>query len=65
MTPEATLSAFAALADPDSRTYNDKKITQGKHHAQALLCLARRRTDILFAMLRDETFYESRSVAAA
>ncbi|MCQ8774390.1 IS110 family transposase [Streptomyces telluris] len=52
------LSAFAALADPTSRTYHDKKIAQGKHHTQALLCLARRRADVLFAMLRDGTFYE-------
>ncbi|MFJ3949646.1 IS110 family transposase [Streptomyces libani] len=52
------LSAFAALADPASRTYYDKKIAQGKHHTQALLCLARRRADVLFAMLRDGTFYQ-------
>ncbi|WP_093493421.1 IS110 family transposase [Streptomyces sp. 2112.3] len=52
------LSAFAALADPASRAYYDKKITQGKHHTQALLCLARRRADVLFAMLRDGTFYQ-------
>jgi transposase len=52
------LSAFAALADPTSRSYYDKKISQGKHHTQALLCLARRRADVLFAMLRDGTFYE-------
>ncbi|GHE59064.1 insertion element IS110 uncharacterized 43.6 kDa protein [Streptomyces longispororuber] len=49
------LSAFAALGDPASRTYYDKKIAQGKHHTQALLCLARRRADVLFAMLRDGT----------
>ncbi len=54
------LSAFAALGDPASRTYYDKKIAQGKHHTQALLCLARQRADVLFAMLRDGTFYESR-----
>ncbi|MFE6092441.1 IS110 family transposase [Streptomyces massasporeus] len=52
------LSAFAALADPASRTYYDKKIAQGKHHTQAILCLARRRADVLFAMLRDGTFYQ-------
>ncbi|MFD7705374.1 IS110 family transposase [Streptomyces caelestis] len=52
------LSAFAALADPVSRAYYDKKISQGKHHTQALLCLARRRADVLFAMLRDGTFHE-------
>ncbi|MFF7780356.1 IS110 family transposase [Streptomyces tanashiensis] len=58
------LSAFAALADPASRTYYDKKIAQGKHHSQAMLCLARRRADVLFAMLRDGTFYESQPAAA-
>ncbi|MGW1047385.1 IS110 family transposase [Streptomyces sp. NPDC002547] len=52
------LSAFAALSDPASRAYYDKKIDQGKRHTQALLCLARRRADVLFAMLRDGTFYE-------
>ncbi|MFD5715701.1 transposase [Streptomyces pharetrae] len=35
---------------------------QGKHHTQALLCLARCRTDVLFAMLRDGTFYEPQPV---
>jgi transposase len=59
------LSAFAALADPASRTYYDKKIGQGKHHTQALLCLARRRADVLFAMLRDGTFYEPRPTPSA
>ncbi|MGW4759633.1 IS110 family transposase [Streptomyces chartreusis] len=52
------LSSFAALADPTSRAYYDKKIAQGKHHTQALLCLARRRVDVLFAMLRDGTLYQ-------
>ncbi|WP_405835039.1 hypothetical protein [Streptomyces sp. NBC_00105] len=32
--------------------------------SQALLCFARRRADVLFAMLRDGTFYESRPAAA-
>ncbi|MEU2482939.1 IS110 family transposase [Streptomyces sp. NPDC004126] len=59
------LSAFAALADPTSRVYYDKKISQGKHHTQALLCLARRRADVLFAMLRDGTFYEPQPAPSA
>lgn len=59
------LSAFAALGDPASRAYCDKKITQGKHHTQALLCLARRRTDVLFAMLRDGTLYDPRPATTA
>ncbi|WP_445270330.1 hypothetical protein [Streptomyces sp. DSM 41634] len=32
--------------------------------SQALLCFVRRRADVLFAMLRDGTFYESRPAAA-
>ncbi|MFE4695315.1 IS110 family transposase [Streptomyces sp. NPDC056749] len=58
------LSAFAALGDPASRAYYDKKVGQGKHHTQALLCLARRRADVLFAMLRDGTFYEPQPATA-
>ncbi|MFI6016327.1 transposase [Streptomyces sp. NPDC051287] len=58
------LAAFGSLSDPASRTYYDKKISQGKRHTQAILCLARRRTDVLFAMLRDGTFYQSRPAAA-
>lgn len=30
--PAFFLSAFAALSDPASRAYYDKKIAQGKHH---------------------------------
>ncbi len=52
------LSAFAALRDPESRAYYDRKIGQGKRHNQALLALARRRSDVLYAMLRDGTIYE-------
>ncbi|WP_033196659.1 IS110 family transposase [Agromyces italicus] len=54
------LSAFAALRDPDSRQYYDRKIAQGKRHNQALIALARRRSDVLYAMLRDGTLYEPR-----
>ncbi|MGG7444141.1 IS110 family transposase [Zafaria sp. J156] len=55
------LSAFAALHDPESRAYYDRKRAQGKRHNQALIALARRRSDVLFAMLRDGTFYERRN----
>ncbi|MBP2215788.1 IS110 family transposase [Arthrobacter sp. CAN_C5] len=54
------LSAFAALKDPVSRTYYDRKRAEGKRHNQALIALARRRTDTLFAMLRDMTLYEEK-----
>lgn len=51
------LAAFAALADPTSRAYYDKKRAEGKKHNAALICLARRRCDVLFAMLRTATPY--------
>lgn len=52
------LSAFASLADPTSRAYYDRKRAQGKRHNAALICLARRRTDVIYAMLRDRTPYQ-------
>ncbi|NAX54240.1 transposase, partial [Burkholderia pseudomallei] len=52
------LSAFAALRDPISRAYYTRKVEQGKRHNQALIALARRRCDVLFAMLRDGTIYQ-------
>ena len=59
------LSAFAALRDPVSRTYYDRKIAQGKRHNQALIALSRRRCDVLFAMLRDGTLYQADYAVAA
>ena len=59
------LSAFAALRDPVSRTYYDRNISQGKRHNQALIALARRRCDVLYAMLRDGTLYETKHQLAA
>lgn len=53
------LAAFASLSDPASRTYYERKKAEGKRHKQALMCLARRRVDVLFAMLRDGAFFES------
>jgi transposase len=51
------LAAFAALSDPTSRTYYDRKRAEGKKHNAALICLARRRCDVLYAMLRNGTHY--------
>jgi transposase len=51
------LAAFAALSDPTSRTYYQRKRDEGKKHNAALICLARRRCDVLFAMLRTKTQY--------
>ena len=51
------LSAFAALHHPPSRAYYDRKRAEGKRHNQAIIALARRRSDVLYAMLRDGTLY--------
>jgi hypothetical protein len=51
------LATFAALSDPISRTYYDRKHAEGKKHNAALMCLARRRCDVLYAMLRSGTHY--------
>lgn len=58
-------SAFSALGDPASRAYYDRKRAEKKTHTQALLCLARRRSDVLFAMLRDGTHYDPQHAQAA
>ena len=55
------LSAFAALADPLSRAYYDRKRAEGKKHNAALICLARRRVDVLHAMLRTQRPYQPKT----
>ena len=59
------LAAFASLSQPESRAYYDRKRREGKHHVAALVSLARRRIDVLFAMLRDGTFYQAPPTSAA
>jgi len=59
------LSAFAALKDPLSKAYYDRKRAEGKRHNQALIALARRRCDTLYAMLRDGTLYQPQTPATA
>jgi transposase len=57
-------SAFASLRSaPESRIFYDRKRAEGKRHTQALIALARRRVNVLWAMLRDGTTFESRPAA--
>jgi len=51
-------SAFASLRAPQSRAFYDRKRTEGKRHHQAVLALARRRVNVVWAMLRDETMFK-------
>ncbi|MFI6254451.1 IS110 family transposase [Streptomyces sp. NPDC051016] len=54
-------SAFCAIQrDPVSRTYYDRKRSEGKRHHQALIALARRRVNVVYAMLRDRKPYKGR-----
>ncbi|WP_443333147.1 IS110 family transposase [Streptomyces sp. CB03234] len=56
------LSAQTAMMRPGpSRDYYLKKRAEGLRHTQALLSLARRRVDVLWAMLRDKRLFTSAS----
>lgn len=59
------LSAFSSLGDPASRRYYDRKRSERKTHQQAILALARRRSDVIYAMLRDGVPYDPTMSAAA
>jgi transposase len=44
----------------ESRTYYDRKRAEGKRHTQAVLALARRRVNVLWALIRDKRTYQPR-----
>lgn len=57
-------SSFASLrSSPASRAFYDRKKAEGKRHTQALIALARRRVNVLWAMLRDGTTFKAPSSA--
>jgi transposase len=41
----------------ESRVFYDRKRSEGKSHKQAVLALARRRLDVIWAMFRDDRTY--------
>ena len=51
------LAAFASLRSPDSKAFYDRKRAEGKRHNAALICLARRRCNVILAMLRNRQPY--------
>lgn len=58
------LAAMVSIrSDPASATYYRRKRDEGKRHTQAVIALARRRSNVLYAMLRDGTIYQSRPAA--
>jgi transposase len=57
-------SAFASLRSaPESRAFYDRKRGEGKRHTQAMVALARRRVNVLWAMMRDGTTFKASSAA--
>ena len=59
------LAAFASLRDPASKAFYDRKRAEGKRHNAALICLARRRCDVILAMLRNRQPYQPDRAKAA
>jgi transposase len=58
-------AAFTSLGRPDSRAFYDRKRAGGKRHHQAVIALARRRINMLWAILRNrEPFRENFKLAA-
>lgn len=51
-------SAFCSLQHPASRAFYARKRRQGKTHHQAVIALARRRVDVLHAILRHRQPYQ-------
>jgi hypothetical protein len=58
-------SHIAIRTDTASRIYYDRKRAQGKRHPQAVLALARRRINVMWAMLRDHKPYQPTAPNAA
>jgi transposase len=57
-------SAFSSLRGcAESRAFYERKRAEGKRHTQTMIALARRRVNVLWAMLRDGTTFEPRSAA--
>jgi hypothetical protein len=59
-------SAFCAIGtDPVSKAFYRRKRTEGKRHHQALIALARRRVNVLFALLQHREPYHAGYPASA
>lgn len=59
------LAALQSLKNsPASRAFYDRKRREGKSHKQALIALAHRRINVIWAMLRDHTIYQEPVPAA-
>ncbi|NTY62881.1 IS110 family transposase, partial [Mycolicibacterium sphagni] len=53
------LAALTAIrCDPTSRAYYQRKRDEGKRAIPATICLARRRTNVLYALIRDNRTWQ-------
>ena len=60
------IAAFVASQhDPWAKAYYQRKRAEGKKHNPAIICLARRRCDIILAMLKTATPYNPSTAEAA
>ena len=54
------IAAFVATQfDPDAKAYYQRKRNEGKRHNAAVICVARRRCDLILAMLKNQTPYDA------
>ena len=53
-----TAAFVATQHDPDARAHYQRKRSQGKRHNAAVVCVARRRCNIILAMLKTQTPYQ-------
>ena len=57
-------SAFCSLNHDDSRAFYERKRREGKRHHQAIIALARRRVNVLWAVLNSRTPFQTGFKAA-
>jgi transposase len=58
-------SAFCSLGHDDSRAFYARKRREGKRHHQAVIALARRRVNVLWAVVQNRTPFQTRFKTAA
>lgn len=58
-------SAFCSLGHSDSRAFYERKKREGKRHHQAVIALARRRVNVLWAVLHSRTPFRAAFKTAA
>uniref|UniRef100_UPI0012AB6D5B transposase n=1 Tax=Bifidobacterium longum TaxID=216816 RepID=UPI0012AB6D5B len=57
-------SFVVSTKHPPSIAYYKRKHEQGKHHNAAVICLARRRCDVIYSMLKNGVLYQEPALVA-